>query len=697
MKKRAIEKIPYMEPPHAEKKYTHVAVQTQVEIKGESHLIVEIYKNVKQGRKLPDIRIVATRTDWGLYYPEKGEWTEQSLRTANRWDAWNKTYLHGKPENATYMTPEDQDAVWDWCGGGYSRKNMDWGDCLQRHCENIRRARADKKLENRRKRLEERARNTPELPEDLKEWADKELFKSEHYLYYKRNGRYADICCSKCGRVSTVATKRKGSFEGQFERVIEPPRNGYWGICPSCHCSGIWKAQGKTRGVWERREYFFIGMPYKEAGAVIRYVQCEKMYRIDEMVGEKGTQMIGADESLTIVEVARRYIEKGKKPQTDFYKYSPWENGNFWDDCNLYGMSSIDIKPAAVYEKTWDMLKGTDLQYSGAEWYIKEKRQINLMDYMGKYVECPQIEMLSKIGLVGVVDRILQYSHTDGINKYASRPEDFLGINKDRMKLLITKKGSLEYLRALQAERKWKAHWSNEELKMVLEIGADRNSLGLAMEYMSMRQLKNRLEKYSGVSIGEGELCVGAADALQSTARIYFDYLNMRRQRGYDLHNTVFLFPKDLRRAHDKMVQEVNRDRIEKRNREIQEKYPLIQKNYRKLRKIYFFEDEDFLIRPARSAEEIAKEGQELHHCVGNDTYLARHNNGKSTILFLRHKVTPETPYVTVEIKGDDIRQWYGAYDRKPDEKRIKEWLDAYIRHLREGQEEERIVVMAAG
>lgn len=697
MKKKAIEKIPYMEPPRAGKKYTHVAAQKQVEFKGESHLIVEIFKNVKEGRKLPAIRIVATKTDWGLYYPEEGGWTEQSLRTANGWDAWHKTYRKGKPENATYMAPEDQDAIWDWCGGSYQRKYMGWEDRLQRHCENIRHARANKRMENRMKRLEERIRDTPELPEDLEEWADRKLFKSEHYLYYKRNGRYADICCSKCGQVSTVATKRKDTFEGQFERVTEPPRNGYWGTCPSCHCNGIWKAQGKTRGVWAQKKHFFIGMPYKEAGAVIRYVQCEKMYRMDEVAGEKGAQMIGASERLTIVEIARRYIEKGKKSQTDFQKFSPYEGKDFWDDCNLYGLSNITIDPAAVYEKTWEMLKGTDLQYSGAEWYIKEKHQINLADYMERYMECPQMEMLSKMGLVGVVDKMLRYRYPDGINKYASRPEDFLGINKDRIKLLAAKKGNPEYLRAMQAERRLQAHWSGGELKMVLEARIERGGLELAMEYMSMKQLKNRLEKYSGVSIGDGELCTGAAAALQSTARTYFDYLNMRRQRGYDLHNTVFLFPKDLRGAHDKMVQEVNQEQIEKRDREIQGKYPSIQKNYRKLRKMYFYEDADFLIRPARSAEEIVKEGRELHHCVGGDTYLSRHDKGESTVLFLRPKAAPETPYVTVEIKGDGIRQWYGAYDKKPDKERIQEWLDAYIRHLRGGQEEERARVMAAG
>ena len=52
----------------------------------------------------------------------------------------------------------------------------------------------------------------------------------------------------------------------------------------------------------------------------------------------------------------------------------------------------------------------------------------------------------------------------------------------------------------------------------------------------------------------------------------------------------------------------------------------------------------------------------------------------------LRHEEEPETPYITVEITGkeDKICQWYGAYDKKPDEDQIKEWLKKYLKELKE-------------
>ena len=63
---------------------------------------------------------------------------------------------------------------------------------------------------------------------------------------------------------------------------------------------------------------------------------------------------------------------------------------------------------------------------------------------------------------------------------------------------------------------------------------------------------------------------------------------------------------------------------------------------------------------------------------------MRKHDRGETYILFLRFKDTPNMQYITVEIeaKTPNILQWYGAYDKKPDQKNIKKWLNAYIRML---------------
>lgn len=134
------------------------------------------------------------------------------------------------------------------------------------------------------------------------------------------------------------------------------------------------------------------------------------------------------------------------------------------------------------------------------------------------------------------------------------------------------------------------------------------------------------------------------------------------------------------------MVLESSKEKMDDRLVEVSEKYPDIKKKYRNLRKRYFFEDDNFLIRPARSAEEIVTEGRVLHHCVGSDDYLEKHNRGDTYILMLRFKDMPEIPYITVEIDNmDRILQWYGKYDKKPDKENMQKWLDAYVTRLKAG------------
>ena len=164
----------------------------------------------------------------------------------------------------------------------------------------------------------------------------------------------------------------------------------------------------------------------------------------------------------------------------------------------------------------------------------------------------------------------------------------------------------------------------------------------------------------------------------------------MRLALGYDMNNTVYQQPRDLRAAHDKMVQESNKEKMDERIREVEQKYSDIRLNYRKLRNIYFYEDDTYMIRPARSAKEIVEEGRLLHHCVGGDSYLNKHNDGRSYILMLRFKDKEEETYITVEISSGKalIMQWYGARDRKPDEKNMQKWLDQYLEQLRNKQKQ---------
>ena len=684
MKKKEIEKIPFAGGTKAEKRYLNTISAFIQEIKEERHLFVEVYENRKGKRQIPWIRMVFTEKDWGFYYSESGIWSAAGLEKEKR----KIQYTFAAKTNKAYITETEIDRIWSFNSCKWlDKKFHSWMDVLESLINDIRSERTQKRSANRKLRLDERIQNTPPLPTDLQEWAGRNLFSDEHFLYYKRHGRYADIACSACGHVTTMAIKRGESFESQFETVIDPPVNNSPGTCPYCKALGTYKAQGKTKGVYGKGKYCFVAQPYKTNGAVIRYVEIEKIYRLDTMAEERREIMLEAKESYITTEIARTYLEKGKRPQTDYYKYSSY-TGEFWDDCNLYGMNSIRISEAKVYEKSYEWLKGTFLQYSGAKEYSRFEPIYNLTGYLQKYVQWSQIEMLSKMGLHKIVRAMISGYSGIVLDQNATHPEDFLRIRKERIQNLIAVEGNAGYLKIWQMERRKDLHLSEKETIFLAESSMYESDIIEVLKYTTVTKFMHKIEKYAGIDIPdsfiEQQLCGHAAGVLRVTCSLYIDYLHMRIQREYDLTNQIYLFPRDLQAAHDRMVLETNQEKIEKRNREVSERYPNIRKNYRKLRNRYFFEDEVYLIRPARSAEEIVTEGRTLHHCVGGDNYLDKHDTGESTILFLRLKKQPETPYITVEIRRNTILQWYGSRDTKPDQINIEKWLKKYIGVLKE-------------
>lgn len=98
------------------------------------------------------------------------------------------------------------------------------------------------------------------------------------------------------------------------------------------------------------------------------------------------------------------------------------------------------------------------------------------------------------------------------------------------------------------------------------------------------------------------------------------------------------------------------------------------------------------IVFPATSLA-IRREGKALHHCVGG--YAERHMNDVTTILFLRRAEAPATPYITLEMDGNQLRQIHGydnersACPENPGQVSPrtlhKDFLDTWLRWLRDG------------
>lgn len=694
MKKKAIEAVPYLTLPRLskEKDAKYIGVTAFKNIANERHLFLEIYKNSKESKAVPIVRIVLTKKDFGNYFPEKGEWSRQKIISHEGYYRdeliWESRAVAQTEQRSILLNEKDLDRIKKMCTAKIWDEEK-WWKRIHKHENDIvaeaRQKAVQRKYERRKQALDDRIANTPRLPErKILDRADALYFSNQHFLYYKKRGCWVQIACSKCGGVSDRRWKSGITYESQFQCWVEEPREGLIGKCPLCGEHGEYKCQGKVKGEHEKTIHVFLGQKYKETGLVLRYIEVQKKWNLGLICGEKGQEMINASEELSGVEIARTYFEEGKEPQTDYNKHNPYIGEDFWDDCNLCGAANIIIGSARVMRETYEEMRGTIFQYSAMKEYAAAVGEFNARDYLKKYQKIPQLEMLVKLGLIGVANEIVQWCRCGIVsNMHANRPDKFLGIRKERVKLLAEQKGDIQILEAMKIEYRTGQNWTEDQLKQISETRLTKKQIELAMKYMSVQKLLNRIAKYARCEYGTE--CSGAEARIRRVAGTYADYLSMRESLGYDLNNTVYQQPRDLEAAHEKMVLERNKEEIDKRLAEVAEKFPMIRKNYRKLRKKYFYEDENFVIRPARSAEEIVIEGRILHHCVGGDDYLGKHNDGETYILMLRAKGDEETPYITVEIraKRPQIVQWYGANDKKPDEKNMQKWLDNYITRLK--------------
>ena len=152
-------------------------------------------------------------------------------------------------------------------------------------------------------------------------------------------------------------------------------------------------------------------------------------------------------------------------------------------------------------------------------------------------------------------------------------------------------------------------------------------------------------------------------------AQDWSDYLDMAEKAGMNMQLESVMFPLDLKRRHDDLVLERNKQhRMEamkgtqhsiRREAEQLEKQFHIENIYKKIRKIYEYDGTEYIIRVPEGAKDILQESKFLDHCIQRGTrYFERISVRESYIFFLRKKSDPNTPWYTLEVEpGGTVRQ----------------------------------------
>ena len=668
-----------------------------VELGGEEHLICDIYK--KDGRSQEWImRAVYTRHDWGLWRPHMGKdgWSRKSIQDGTykpvpAYDECERISGPGIPAHAgwgnTSLDEESEKIIKDFCKSMHAQhsqyiKQGEWFKYLLAIEKEIRNEKKEKEEERRREAIDDRIRNMPPIPDDFGEWADLQLFHRAEYVYYRRKYSHAECTCSKCGESYTIRTRRPNTFEGMLMHVDPVPVNGEVTVCDLCGTAATYKPEGRMKFVHGERAYAYILQPFKETGTVIRYFEVRKEW------------CKGAPSDVRTLETGRVFYDIGRKIQTDWYLHNWYTGRNEWYDRKTHNAYNVSMQPGAVYTRNCKEWTTRRLKYSGLGEYVLALHERMKPEYYVSFAQDYHLEKLVKLGMVNTVKCLIGGGEGYFHKTPGGKVEKILRIRRCRL-AMAAREDNMDLLKVLQFEKinteqaekgraKGRGEWTEEQIEKAWAMRLTWRGHKVLLEYMSITQLINRVERYLGRPVVKGSEEDVQAKEL---ADYYRDYFKVRIEHDMDMERSTSIFPKSLRAAHNEAVRLINARENEKRAAEYEEKYPEVKKRFRKLKAKYGYKEGDFFIRPAKNIQEIIEEGKILHHCVGaSDTYIGRHARGDSFILFLRKTLEPNDPYITIEVSGTEIRQWYGRNDTKPDREVVEKWLEGWLNYLRRDQ-----------
>lgn len=493
-------------------------------------------------------------------------------------------------------------------------------------------------------------------------YATNVVLKRSKYTFYT-SGKNKRAHCTHCNKEFTIDYKVKHNSTGD---------------CPNCNSKCIYKAAGMGRKYLQdyARFLWFDKSPVDENIITACWVNCKRNY----------------SESFEAVEtvcsrVALYVFEMGNPQMYDVTWRNRLEKRTTVFDLNHGGTEYLHYR-----ESLAEAVKGTPYGYSGWEYYDDE----DLIKYLALYSESPNVEALTKAGLENIVCVKLHNQKTHrAINWKAIKLNDFFKVSKNDFKEI--KKFSEEetvafYSRdyalfgrfALLGLKTWqRIRRNNEKIKyskMLYEI-TSLNLYSYERNFDKISKFSSITKLFSYVNRQYNENKEENTYRSKSSVLItWSDYIDDCVTLEMDLTNKSVLYPKNVYEAHQQTLSLVEVKKDEITNKKIKRRYEELEK--------FTLEENKMIIRPPKNFDEIVREGEKLKHCVSR--YANKHANNRTTLLFIRRKSRPNTPFYTVEIIRGDVAQVRGK-DNKIPTKEVDEFMRVFVKEKLKNDKERNV------
>lgn len=484
----------------------------------------------------------------------------------------------------------------------------------------------------------------PDVPQGFKNWWPKEGI-PEHYIFYEyKRGRVKTGYCSYCDRVVDVTE----------------PRHGKQGICLRCHKKITYKAMGKIKGLNTEAHYFQVVQKIQGGFVVRGFRGCKKYWNttFDKPI-------------YTCNEIKRTLYKSGLITE---YKYETYKNVELrW--VRQPG-PSFHCSAGKVYGRNIRWLKDVLPKYSVLPIMIKEKLDINCVQFLNAEEGNPTIEKLVKIGMYHLAEDMANIPYrNDLLCESESELAKILKIDGSRLRRLKNMAGGIEHLRWMQEEKRNSTVYPDEIISYFGNEGITPSGLSFISSKMSYIKISNYIRKQQGI----------IRENTKQIIRTWKDYLNMAQKAKLDISNEMIYKPKNLKVAHGNAILLLQDGSIKEMANKLAKKWPNVDKVCQSLKK-YELQGEVYSIVAPSGIEDIVREGVALNHCIHTcDFYFDRISHRESYLLFLRWTDNINFPYYTLEVEpSGNIRQKRTIGDNQnPDFRKTLKWLKVWQKEIK--------------
>jgi hypothetical protein len=305
--------------------------------------------------------------------------------------------------------------------------------------------------------------------------------------------------------------------------------------------------------------------------------------------------------------------------------------------------------------------------------------------YLSYEKQHPIIEMLARLGMFRLAEDIMSpHKKRPMLKEGQTEVAKILMIDKSRLKRLREMNGNRYMLEWLQLEKLQDTIWPDG---MIRELGEELiapSHFFFLPNPVPFRKSYNYLKKQMEIM----------DETMRQTCITWQDYINMAKSLKMDTAKDQIMRPKNLKQAHNELILIKQRGRLEKQAKEIEAKWPEVNKQLPKLKK-YEFTDGEYAIVSPESVLDIVKEGTILSHCVHTcDYYFSRISTDESYLFFLRRSAAPDVPWYTLEVEpSGNIRQKRTTGDNQNADfeqavKFLRKWQQYFKKQLTEEEKE---------